>query len=305
MTSDEPFRGSEAVKAGTLRKHQLRSHFRAVFPDIYVRRDQLGAPPACGGLRLRDRAVAAWLWSQRQGVLAGLTAAAWHGSNWVDEDLPVELVWSNVRSPRGLRTYDIRLQNGEVCVVAGIPVTTPERTAFDIGRRKAMGVAIAHLDALMRATGAKVDDVLQLADRHRGARGLRLLERALELVDPGSQSPKETWLRLLLIKAGLPRPTTQIPVMIAGGARAYYLDMGWEDPMVAVEYDGEHHRIDRLQYTKDIRRSEDLERLGWIVIRVTVSDRPAGIIARVRDALAFREGIEPAHRSPIARQVTR
>lgn len=94
-------------------------------------------------------------------------------------------------------------------------------------------------------------------------------------------------------------------MLIAGGARVYYLDMGWENPMVAVEYDGEHHRLDRIQYNKDIRRSEDLERLGWIVIRVTAADRPAGIIARVREALAFREGIEPARRSRLGRQDTR
>jgi Protein of unknown function (DUF559) len=300
MTSDEPsppFLGSEAVKAGTLRKHQLRSRFRAVFPDVYVRRDQQ--------LTLRDRAVAAWLWSHRQGVLAGLTAAAWHGAKWVDDDLPIELVWSNARPPRGLRTFDIRLRADEVRVVAGVPVTTPERTAFDIGRRKVMGMAIAYLDALMRATGTKTDEVLQIADQHRGARGLRQLQTALELVDPGSQSPKETWLRLLLIRAGLPRPTTQIPVLAAGGAQVYYLDMGWEDLMVAVEYDGEQHRLDRWQYTKDIRRSEALERLGWIVIRVTASDRPTDIIGRVRDALAFRECPEPAHRSGFTRQPTR
>jgi hypothetical protein len=107
-----------------------------VFPDVYVRRDQR--------LTLRDRAVAAWLWSHRQGVLAGLTAAAWHGSRWVDDDLPVELVWSNLRPPRGLRTYDFRLLPDEIRSVAGVPVTTPERTAFDIGRRKAMGMATAH-----------------------------------------------------------------------------------------------------------------------------------------------------------------
>jgi hypothetical protein len=283
MTSDEPsppFLGSEAVNSGKLRPHQLRSRFRAVFPDVYVRRDQQPT--------LRDRAVAAWLWSHRQGVIAGLTAAAWQGSKWVDERLPVELVWSNARPPRGVRTYDIRLLPEEVTVVAGVPVTTPERTAFDIGRRKAMGKAIAHLDALMRATGTKTDEVLQIADRHRGARGLRQLETAVALVDPGSQSPKETWLRLLLVRAGLPRPTTQIQVMAAGGAQVYYLDMGWEDLMVAAEYDGEQHRLDRWQYTRDIRRREALDRLGWIVIRVTVSDRPADIIGRVRDALEFR-----------------
>ena len=153
-----------------------------------------------------------------------------------------------------------------------------------------MGVAVAYLDALMRATGTKVHEVLEVADRHRGARGLRQLERALQLVDPGSQSPKETWLRLLLVRAGLPRPTTQIPVTAADGAQLplYYLDMGWEDLMVAVEYDGEHHRLDRWQYTKDIRRREALDRLGWIVIRVIAADDPADIVARVRDALELR-----------------
>ncbi|MGO9381594.1 MAG: endonuclease domain-containing protein [Mycobacterium sp.] len=282
MTGDEPsppFLGSEALTSGTLRPHQLRSRFRAVFPDVYVRRDQQ--------LTLRDCAVAAWLWSHRQGVLAGLTAAAWHGSKWVDERRPVELIWSNARPPRGVRTYDVRLVPAEVEVVGGVPVTTPERTAFDIGRREAMGVAIVHLDALMRVTGTKVNEVLEVADQHRGARGLRQLETALQSVDPGSQSPKETWLRLLLIRAGLPRPTTQIPVVTAG-AQMYYLDMGWEDIMVAIEYDGEHHRLDRWQYTRDIRRREVLDRLGWIVIRVTTSDPPADIIGRVRGALEFR-----------------
>ena len=280
MTSDEPFKGSEAVKSGGLRPYQLRSRFRAVFPDVYVLRNQQPT--------LRDRAVAAWLWSHRQGVLAGLTAAAWHGSKWVDEHLPVELVWSNARPPRGVRTYDVRLLPEEFHMVAGVPATTPERTAFDIGRRNAIGNAVAHLDALMRATGVKVNEVLGMADQHRGARGLRQLESALELADPGSQSPKETWLRLLLVRAGLPRPTTQIPVITSGREHVYYLDMGWEDVMVAVEYDGEHHRLDRWQYTRDIRRREALDRLGWIVIRVTASDHQANIIRRVRDALEFR-----------------
>jgi hypothetical protein len=251
-----------------------------VFPDVYAPRAQQ--------LTLRQRAVAGWLWSHRQGVIAGLTAAGLHGSNWVDEHQPVELVWSNARPPRGVRTYDVRLAPEEFGLVAGLPVTTPQRTAFDIGRRKPMGTAIAHLDALVRATGVKVNEVAEVAEQHRGARGIRQLESALDLVDPGSQSPKETWLRLLLIRAGLPRPSTQIPVMTADGSRRYYLDMGWENLMVAVEYDGEHHRVDRWQYARDIRRSEVLERLGWIVIRVVATDSPADILRRVRDALEFR-----------------
>jgi hypothetical protein len=56
---NEPFKGSEAVANGILRRHQLRSRFRAVFPDVYIRRDQQ--------LTLQQRAVAAWLWSHRPG----------------------------------------------------------------------------------------------------------------------------------------------------------------------------------------------------------------------------------------------
>ncbi len=278
--SNEPFIGSEAVAEGILGRHQLRSRFRAVYPDVYVQRDQQ--------LTVRQLAVAAWLWSHRRGILAGLTAAAWHGSKWVDERLPVELIWSNARPPRGLRTYDARIRPEDVSVVASLPVTTPPRTAFDIGRRRPMGFAIAQLDALMRATGITVHEVTDLADRYSGARGLRQLETALDLVDVGSQSPKETWLRLLLIRAGLPRPTTQIQVVVADGAQVYYLDMGWEKLMVAAEYDGEQHRLDRWQYAWDLRRRETLDRLGWIVIRVIATDRPPLIIRRVRDALEFR-----------------
>lgn len=281
MTNAEssPFIGSEAVASGRLRRCQLRSRYRAVLPDVYAERDVT--------LTLRQRTEAAWLWSLRRGIVAGLSAAAWHGSRWVDQQSPIELIWQNTRPPSGIRTYDVRLAPQDHSLVAGLAVTTPRRTAFDIGRRKPLGTAVAHLDSLMRATAVTVDEVDALAQQHRGARGLRQLETAMQLVDAGSQSPRETALRLLLIRAGLPRPTTQIRVTTDQG-QLYYLDMGWQHLMVAVEYDGEHHRVDRWQYTRDNHRREALERLGWIVIRVTVTDRPEQVVARVRDALEYR-----------------
>jgi hypothetical protein len=105
-------------------------------------------------------------------------------------------------------------------------------------------------------------------------------------MNAGAESPKESWLRLVLIDAGLPLPTTQIRV--TDGEFVAYLDMGWEPQLVAVEYDGDHHRLDRRQYAKDIRRSEKLEQLGWHVIRVIKEDRPREIVERVSRALARR-----------------
>lgn len=67
-----------------------------------------------------------------------------------------------------------------------------------------------------------------------------------------------------------------------------YLDMGWAEMKVTVEYDGEQHRTDTRQYRWDSRRREILERLGWIVVRVLAGDKSADIIRRVRAALARR-----------------
>lgn len=77
-------------------------------------------------------------------------------------------------------------------------------------------------------------------------------------------------------------------IRVSDGNLVAYLDMGWEEPMVALEYDGDQHRTDRRQYVKDIRRGEMVDRLGWHVIKVINEDRPNLVIRRVQDALARR-----------------
>jgi hypothetical protein len=276
--SREPFIGSEALASGALSRHQLRTRYRAVLPNVYLASDvQLS-------LDLRIRA--ACLWSRRRAVVAGAAAAALHGAKWIPDDVPVELIYGNPNPPAGVLIRRDALIEGETQTLDGRVVTTPERTAFDIGRRGAVRSAVVRLDALARATGFKIDDVLHIAKCHPRSPGVRRLEAALELVDPGAQSPRESYLRLLLIDAGLPWPQTQIPVLDADGIPVAYLDLGWEDVMVAVEYDGDHHRTDRRQYVKDIRRIEMLERMGWIVVRIVAEDRPANIVHRVRAAIA-------------------
>lgn len=115
-------------------------------------------------------------------------------------------------------------------------------------------------------------------------RGLRRLQKALDLIDAGAQSPKETWLRLLLLGAGFPRPRTQIPILGPDGYPRYFLDMGWEDILLAVEYDGDQHRTDRPQYVKDVTRLEYLRSVGWTHIRVLAEHRGRDVIRRVQRA---------------------
>ena len=188
------FIGSEAVASADVTRHELQRWYRPVYPGVYV--------PKGHNLSLRDRTTGAWLWSRRRAVIAGVAASALHGAQWVDDEVPIELIWSSTRPPLGLVARDETFGDDEITRAVGLPVTTLARTAYDLGRYLPRGQAVARLDALMWATPFSVEDVLLLAKRYPGARGLRRLRAALPLVDPGAASPKETWLRLLLIDAG-------------------------------------------------------------------------------------------------------
>ncbi|ORA77647.1 hypothetical protein BST29_22955 [Mycobacterium malmoense] len=271
-----PFIGSEALTAGIVSWHELGNYYTAIMPNVYL--DKRVQPS------LRQRIVAAWLWSGRNAVVAGAAASALHGAKWVDADALVELIWRNARAPRGVKTRADLLLDGEFQLLSGLGVTTKERTAFDLTRRGTLGQAVARLDALANATDFKVNDVRELAGRHPHTRGLRQLDKVLDLVDAGAQSPKETWLRLLLINAGFPRPSTQIPVLGVDGYPRYFLDMGWEDIMLAVEYDGEQHRVSRDRFVRDVERLEYLQRIGWTHIRVLAGQQDYDVIRRVRRA---------------------
>ena len=65
------------------------------------------------------------------------------------------------------------------------------------------------------------------------------------------------------------------------GGRQYYLDMGSENLMLAVEYDGEQHRVDTKIFAYDIQRSEDLDELGWTRLRVVKENRSADVLRRL------------------------
>jgi hypothetical protein len=271
---DSIFVGSEAVAAGELGVNDLRRRYRRLLPDVYG--------PSTAEPTLRERIIAGWLWTGRAGVIAGAAASALLGAEWVDVDTPIELVWANNRAAAGVVTRRDTLLEGETTVRHGLPLTTPERTAFDLARRGTIGHAVARLDALARATHFKPTDVLELVSGHPHVRGLRRIDQVLDLVDAGAESPRETWLRLLLIRAGYPRPQTQIPVL---GPALYRLDMGWEDKLIAVEYDGDDHR-EKPRWRNDIIRSEYLAHRRWKHIRVVAGEREADVLRRVQRAWA-------------------
>ena len=272
-----PIRGSAAIASGLLTRGQLRWNYTAVHPDVYVSKD---ADPT---LRLRTHAAALWV---PEGVVAGRAAAALHGAQWVGSSTPVELIGTSRRPRAGVIVREERIADHEIMRAGDLTVTTPERTALDLARHLPRSAAIGQLDALAAATGVKPHAVLSLAEDYGGARGIRRARALLPLIDAGAESPRESWLRLLLIDAGFPRPTTQIPV--SDGYMTAFVDMGWDEPRIGLEYDGDQHRLDRRQFVRDIGRHEMLSRLGWLTIRVVKEHSGAFILQRVRNAFDRR-----------------
>jgi hypothetical protein len=278
--NSQPFLGTEARAGGTLTRRTLASGYNAIYRDVYIAKGQ--------ELTAVTRAVAAWLWSRRNATVAGLSAAAVHGSKWIDAALPAELIRTVPRKVDGILIHRDRLEDDEVCVIRGIPTTSPARTAYDLGRRDGLTRAVVRLDALANATGLKPNDVSPLLDRHPGARGLVQLRDAVDLMDGGAESPQESRTRLLLIAAGFRRPETQILVCDEFGHFVGRVDMGWHEWKVGVEYDGPQHWTDPGQHARDIDRLAELQAQGWIIVRVSrdiLRYRPHVFIARVRDAM--------------------
>jgi hypothetical protein len=279
MSFREPFVGSAALAAGALTRHALRTQYVSLHHDVYIAKST--------ELTAVIRARAGWLRSRGHGIVAGFSAAALHGAKWIDARRPATLIDTNRRCADGITVWAVAIDEDEVQLIDGIRVTTPSRTAVDLACKYPIDTAVTAIDALARATRLKVPDTELAAERHPGRHGLERARRAIQLVDPGAESPRETWVRLLIVRAGYPPPETQIRVYNEYGALIAEVDMGWRDLKIAVQYDGDHHRSPK-QFAKDIRQMREMTAVGWIVIRVTAGDTEATILRLLADAWAQR-----------------
>lgn len=282
-TLEWPFRAAEAIESGALTPRELRRAYEPVYPGVWS--------PKAVKLKPIQRARAAWLWSDRAGVLSGLSACAVWRAKWIEQDNPAELIHANRRAPDDLVVHSDALHGGEARLVGRMMVTTPARTAFDLGRRRPVDDAVARIDSLMNATGLRVDAIEAVAAGHPGARGLRRLRETLTLVDGGAESPYETMTRLLLARAGFPPPQTQIPVRDESGHVFARIDMGWPEYLVGVDFEGAHHWDDAKQRSWDIDRFAKLSDRGWIDVRLTsgiLHNRPTSFLDRLGAALISR-----------------
>ena len=110
----------------------------------------------------------------------------------------------------------------QVCSVEGLPVLDLARTALDLAREHGLVAGVAACDQALRR-GVTHQDLLNA----RGAMWCwphsRVMDEAIELADPGSESWLESEGRVFVTQLGLGRPQTQFG--LTDGLRTAYADL--------------------------------------------------------------------------------
>jgi very-short-patch-repair endonuclease len=234
---------------------------------------------------------AAGLYLRGRGAVSGRAAAALWGANSLVRGEPIEVTVpkpARLRTPGGLSIVRSPLPPDDVVSWAGIPVTTPERTAFDLARRLPLIEAVVAIDAMLAARLIDRRTLAHLMRERPWWPGSPQLRPVLILCDPGAESPMETRLRLILIAGRLPRPVTQYEVRDSTGLFVARLDLAYPKLKLGIEYEGDHHR-GRGVFQQDLRRINALRACGWTVLRFAALDiyrEPVRIVETVRAAIS-------------------
>lgn len=158
------------------------------------------------------------------------------------------------------------LRPSDIVELHGLRVTTPIRTAWDLGRVRWTDTALAGLDQLLRLGAFTREELIAGVERFRGMRWVTTLRVMAPLADGRAESPPESILRLRWIEAHLLTPYPQIEVW-DGSELLARLDLGNRDLRFAAEYDGAEWHSTPDQLTHDRRRRSRVEEQGrWHVI---------------------------------------
>lgn len=195
-----------------------------------------------------------------------------------------------VRGADHLVRHHGALPRAQVVQITDLPVTSLERTVLDCACSLPADRGLVLADAALRR-GADLELLGGLLAARAGRRGVRRARLVLDAADARSESAGESLTRWAVIRAGLPRPELQVPVDTGRGRR--YIDLGWPDRRVGVEFDG------YVKYSgggssaaavlfEEKRRQDALDEEGWRLVRVTWQDLrdPVLVVERIGRAPA-------------------
>jgi hypothetical protein len=205
------------------------------------------------------------------------------------------------REPRATGVRGHRLQLREPATLVdrnGLPFEHPVRawrqaaTIWRLDDLVAAGDYLVSGDRPLATVRELRAEIEEMGDVRGG-----ILRRAVVFIRPGVRSPRETKLRLRIVRAGLPEPDINWVLRDSGGRRVAELDLAYPVWRVAAEYDGRVHADDPAQFAKDADRWDRIRAEGWDHVRILNHHmRGTGdqAVRKVRDAL-IGAGWRPGH----------
>ena len=163
------------------------------------------------------------------------------------------------------------LRPTDIVEVNGIRVTSPLRTAWDLGRVRYPEPAISGVDAMLRLGRFSREEFLDGVERFRRMRFVTVLRAIAPFADGRAASPGESVLRLRWIEAHLPTPHPQLEVH-RDGVLIAILDIANNTLRYAAEYDGAEWHTSPEQCEHDRVRRAAVRDEDWVVDAFVASD---------------------------------
>lgn len=282
-----------AVQRGVIAVDQLRA--AGLDGDDVARRRRLGRlHPLTRGVYLVGHPEPAPLAVETAALLAaGPRAVLSHGSSAHLSGLlrspPAEThVTVAGRRPRrrtGICVHRVAdLHPADLWVRDGLPATRPARTIVDLAAagwdEHALDRALAEAIAVRATT---VEEVRAAMERAANPRGRGRLEALLGDGPAVVRSGGERALLALIRRAGLPEPETNARL------GPWTVDLLWREQRLVVELDGHAAHSSPWARDRDARKTLDLQRAGWRVIRFTgrqLARTPEWVLVQIAAALA-------------------
>ncbi len=208
------------------------------------------------------------------------------------------------RPPRGtgVRGYQLSIEHargpGALQLLDGLRVISAVDTWCQMGTQLSVDELVILGDGILRRQRplATLGELRNAAERYSGGRGAHALAEALPLIRAGTDSPKETELRIAIIRSGLPEPEVNITIYDDYGLPIARGDLVYPRYKVLVEYDGAHHREIEQQYYNDVDRDDRVVEAGWRIIHFNRSHKAArqqAALESLRRALVARGWTPP------------
>ena len=269
----QPFETSDARAAGLSWKVLQGSRFRRVTQGVYVTATSADSP------RLRVRGVMLALPADT--IATGVTGLQMLGIE-VGPELPMTFASTHLRQ---IRRRDVRVMRFKELPPHRDGIARAEHCWLVAASTLNLLDLVTAGDWLLRRRRSTLVRLHSAVQTYPG-RGVVPARRAVMLVRERVDSPRETWLRLCLVLAGLPMPECNLVIGDDQGPMGR-VDLVYLAYKLIIEYEGDQHRTNRNQWNADIDRHEDFARDNWTLIRVT-SERarwPRQVVRSVYQAL--------------------